>query len=191
MFRIFIHDGIALNIDNDEDAERLLSNGARELTNEEIAAAGMAGYEHLVSPSNTTISEDGGITFTPPEPPSLEEVKAKKLEELRRAWLAAEDNGVVQSSLGFTIDATERSNRDIDGLIKDMEASGGETTVFCDAVNSFHEVTLADLKTMQLEVIRHGQAIYARKWELRTAIESAETAEAVEAVEISFGEAIA
>lgn len=188
MFRIFIHDGIALNIDNDEDTERLLSDGARELTPEEIAAAGMAGYEHLVSPSNTTISEDGSITFTPPEPPSLEEVKTKKLEELRTAWLAAEENGVVQSSLGFPIDATERSNRDIDGLIKEMEASGGEKTLFCDAVNVFHEVTLADLKTMQLEVIRHGQAIYARKWELRTAIEGAETAEAVESVEIRFGE---
>ena len=39
---------------------------------------------------------------------------------------------------------------------------------------------------MRLEVIAYGQALYARKWELRAAIESAESVAEVQAVDINF-----
>jgi hypothetical protein len=112
--------------------------------------------------------------------------KEKMLETLREAWLAAEACGTVSTSAGFVIDATERANRDIEGLITSMEASGTENVTFCAADNSFHPVTLEQLKAMRLEIISHGQALYARKWELRTAIEQATTFEALDAVTISF-----
>lgn len=72
MYRIFIYNGIVLNVDNDADAEMLLKKGGIELSPEEIRALGMSGYEHLVSQSNTTVSADGVIIFTPPAAPSLE-----------------------------------------------------------------------------------------------------------------------
>lgn len=65
--RIFIIDNIALNVDNDTDALTLIEQGARELSAEEIEAAGMVGYEHLVGPTNTEIKPDGSIVFTPSE----------------------------------------------------------------------------------------------------------------------------
>lgn len=113
--------------------------------------------------------------------------KEEKLDELHAAWLAAEANGTVTVD-GITIDATSRSNRDIEGLIISMEAQGIESTVFCAADNSFHEVTLAQLKDFQLAVIGLGQRLYARKWEIRTAIEAAETPEELEAITISFAD---
>ena len=72
MYRIFIYNGIVLNVDNDADAEMLLKKGGIELSPEKIKALGMSGYEHLISQSNTTVSADGTITFTPPAAPSLE-----------------------------------------------------------------------------------------------------------------------
>lgn len=121
----------------------------------------------------------------PPDPVAVR--KAEKLEELNTAWLEAEASGTVTVD-GITIDATSRSNRDIEGLIVSMESQGTETTLFCAADNSFHEVTLAQLKDFQLAVIGLGQRLYARKWELRIAIEAAETLEELEAIAISFAD---
>lgn len=116
---------------------------------------------------------------------TLETCKAAKLEILNAAWLDAEANGTVVAD-DIEIDATSRSNRDIEGLIISMEAQEIESTVFCAADNSFHEVTLAQLRDFRLAVIGLGQRLYARKWELRTAIEAAETLEELEAITISF-----
>ena len=70
MIRIFVVDTeegkICVNVDNADDADRLLSEGARELSETEIEAHGMAGFENHVSPANTTVHDDGSITFTPP-----------------------------------------------------------------------------------------------------------------------------
>ncbi|HJA77557.1 MAG TPA: DUF4376 domain-containing protein [Candidatus Desulfovibrio gallistercoris] len=117
---------------------------------------------------------------------TLEDARATALARLNVAFTAAEASGKVTSAAGFVIDATERSNRDIEGLITSLEATGTQDTNFCAADNSFHTVTLDQLRTMRLEVIAHGQALYARKWELRTAIETAQSVEAVQAVDINF-----
>ena len=183
---ILVHDGGIRNVDNEADAGALLALGARELTATEIAEAGMAGFEHLVSPLNTSVGPDGRITFSPPAGPTLAEARTAALARLDAAFADAEAGGRVLSSAGFVIDATERSNRDIAGLITSMEASGTPETTFCAADNSFHTVTLEQLRAMRLEVIAHGQALYARKWELRTAIESAQNVEAVRAIDINF-----
>lgn len=120
----------------------------------------------------------------------LANAKAAKLVELARAFAGAEQNGVINSgAAGFAIDANERANRDINGLITVLEASGDDngTVLFCAADNTFHEVTLATLKSMLLEIIQYGQALYAKKWEIREAIEKAKTVKAVDAIETSFG----
>ena len=80
MNRIFIYNGIALNADNDTDAEILLKKGGIELSPEKIKALGMSGYEHLVSPANTQVSTDGTIKFTPH---TEEELAAQAVAEAR------------------------------------------------------------------------------------------------------------
>lgn len=116
----------------------------------------------------------------------LDNAKQMKLDALHEAWLLAEASGTVESSAGFAIDATERANRDIEGLITSMENGSADSAVFCAADNSFHPVTLAQLKEMRLAIIRYAQALYARKWELRTAIGQAQTFGELDAVTISF-----
>lgn len=68
MNKVFIFGLDAVNVDNEASAQPLLEQGARELSAKEIAAAGMTGYENVVSPLNTVVHEDGSVTFTPPVP---------------------------------------------------------------------------------------------------------------------------
>ena len=76
--------------------------------------------------------------------------------------------------------------RDVAGLITVLEATGQTETQFCDYGNVMRTVTLAQLGTLQLEIIVYGQMLYARKWELREAVNAAQTPEAVAAIEINF-----
>lgn len=146
-----------------------------------------AEFGKILAPGQTAIRESGGNGWEVRDGfPLLENLKASYLASLHDAWLRAEDNGRVESSAGFAIDATERANRDITGLITAMKAGGGEKVKFCDADNNFHDVTLAQLETMLLEIIQHGQRLYADKWRIRTAIEQAKTVAELEAVQISF-----
>ena len=117
-----------------------------------------------------------------PEPPTLEEARAAKLEEISAAFERAGENGHVTSSLGFEIDANERANRDTEGLITVLTATGVTGTMFCDYNNVMREVTLDDLKTIRLEIIAHGQALYAKKWVLRETVNAAQTVADIQAV---------
>ena len=117
---------------------------------------------------------------------SLEEAKAEKLEAVKTAFLAASETAHCKSSVGFEIDANETANRDINGLIVVMEARGKETELFRAYDNTFHEVTLDDLKTMLVEISEHGQKLYARKWQLEVSIQAATTAEELDAITITF-----
>lgn len=64
---------LVINVDSEPDLNTHLSAGWTLLTPAQIEAAGMLGYEPLVSPSNTVVNTDGTITFTPSEPPSNDE----------------------------------------------------------------------------------------------------------------------
>ena len=146
----------------------------------------LAEFGELLEPGQTAVrSADGEGWDIVDGFPLLEDARVRKLEELRKAWLAAEADGTVTMD-GVAYDCNDRANRDIAGLIASMEASGAETVQFCAADNSFHALSLADLKALQLLVIGHAQALYARKWELRTLIEAAETLADLDAVQISF-----
>ena len=122
--------------------------------------------------------------------PTLEEVKAQKLSELEQKFLAwYETDATVTSSLGFVADSDSRSMMDVSGLVTTLEATPAETrstVAFMDAENQPHMLTLEQMKAVQLEIIQNGQSAYAQKWALRTAIEAAETTEAVNAITIEF-----
>ena len=115
--------------------------------------------------------------------PTLDEVKARKLNELNAAHEAAEAGAHVASSLGFTIDANDRANRDIEGILKTI---GDGVVMFCDYENEFHELNRAQCETLQVEIIQNAQALYAQKWQYRTQVEAAESVEELEALEFTF-----
>lgn len=118
----------------------------------------------------------------------LAQLRQSRLDELNAIFGRASENAHCLSSAGIEINANETANRNIASLIIAMEASGQETVQFCAYDNHFHEVTLAQLKTMQLEIIAHAQALYALKWYLREKINAADTIEALKAIEMDFGE---
>lgn len=117
---------------------------------------------------------------------TLEEVKSDKLKELNEKWLNAEAGGKINSSLGFEIDANERSLRDINGLVDVLTLVPDENIEFCDANNQFHSVTLDNLKIMKMEVLKHGQDLYQTKWKYREDINAAQDKESVLKIDIKF-----
>lgn len=113
----------------------------------------------------------------------LDGLKSAKLAEIGAAFLEAEQTGHVLVSLGFEIDANETANRNIEGLIKVLSATGETETYFCDYHNQMQAVTLEQLKTMQLEIIGYGQRLYQKKWLLREAVNAATSPEEINAVQ--------
>ncbi|MCZ4064934.1 DUF4376 domain-containing protein [Oxalobacter aliiformigenes] len=118
----------------------------------------------------------------------LEEVKTEKLAELETAFNTASQEAHCTSSVGFEIDADETANRNVSSLIVAMEANGEESVLFCAYDNTFHEVTLDQLRIMQIEIITHARAVYARKWALREAIAAAQSVVELESLSIGFSE---
>ena len=114
----------------------------------------------------------------------LDELKAEKLAELNDAFETASREAHCPSSLGFEINADETANRNVSSLIVALEATGEESVPFCAYDNTFHSLTVTQLKTLQLDIIAHARAIYAWKWALREAIAAAKTRDELEAIEL-------
>ena len=148
-------------------------------------------FPHVSFPANPTGEAlPPGVTFVPDAEPMPEELlaaaRADRLVRLGDAFEHVQRFGHFGSSLGFEVDANERANRDVAGLVIMLEATGEKETVFCDYGNSMRRVTLEQLKTLQLELIAYGRMLYARKWELREAVNAARTPEDVAVIEINF-----
>lgn len=113
---------------------------------------------------------------------TLDEVKGSKLAELAYAFDAwRTDGATLISSLGFEADADEKANDDVAGLV-----TLGASATFMDANNQPHSLTIDQLKILQKEIIESGVSAYETKWTYRNAINSAETVDAVNAIEIKF-----
>lgn len=126
------------------------------------------------------------VTYTEelPPKPTVDELKTAKLIDLNEAQSFAEQGAYIKCSLGFTIDANETANRNLEGLL--YTTGEGQTVYFCDRDNNMQPVTREQLETMRKEVIQNGQYIYTQKWTMRTAIEQATTEEELNAIEIKF-----
>lgn len=117
---------------------------------------------------------------------SVEDIKEMRINEVYRKFTEIEQKAHIKSSLGFTIDANEKANRDIEGLIDVLTAEGYNKVDFRDYDNNFQEVSLTDLETMRLEVIKNGQYIYQQKWEFLRQIEKMDNPTALIALSIEF-----
>ena len=123
----------------------------------------------------------------------LENVKARKLAELNRAMEEAKISSSVSilSSTGYTVNANTTAKQNVDGLITAMTATGREVVGFMTYDNQLINMTLEQLKTIQLELISYGNNLYARKWALRSQIEACTTKEEVDGIVISYADVAA
>ena len=137
-------------------------------------------------------SKEEGLWWGVEEIPekTVDEVRTIKLSELDSAFMQwYENDATVTTSLGFVADSDARAMMDVNGLVTTLEAQPVETrasVAFMDASNQAHMLSLDQLKTVQVEIIQNGQSAYQQKWALRTAIESAQSKEELEAIEIKF-----
>lgn len=143
MNRIFIYNGIALNVDNDTDAEILLKKGGVELSPEKIRALGMSGYEHLISQSNTTVSADGTITFTPPATPSFESLFTNLRAERDRRLTATDYllmfDYPISDDQRAVVQAYRQALRDLPAQPGAPWDGGGEATPWPEIPNVLQE----------------------------------------------------
>ena len=113
----------------------------------------------------------------------FENRQARALVQLNQDFEKVKERSHIKSSLGFTVDANQTANENVNGLLVTI---GDGTAQFCDYYNQFHEVNKADLETLQNEIIQNAQNLYQQKWAIREAIEATTNNEELEAVEIVF-----
>jgi len=113
---------------------------------------------------------------------TLAESKAEKVAEIKQNISQEETSGYTLSILGFKADATRKSKEDVDGIIQSMENSGASSIAFRDYDNIFHNLSLEQVKILQVDIVNKGIANYQRKWELQALIENAITIAEVEAI---------
>lgn len=123
----------------------------------------------------------------------LENVVARKLDELnvKLEETKASSAAHITSSTGYVVNANSTAKTNVDGLITAMEAQGLSTVKFMTFDNTLAELTLEQLKTLQLELISYGNNLYAKKWSLRAQIEACTTKEEVDAIVIDFSDVTA
>lgn len=109
-----LHNNVeVINVDNDTDLNNLIASGWKRLTPDEVETAGMEGYEHLVSPLNTTVDASGKITFTPPHEDIADTKKtviAKIDDDTSAAILAGFNYSHNGETLHFSYDAFDQQN---------------------------------------------------------------------------------
>ena len=142
-------------------------------------------FQNVVENKVEMIDDKYVITYDLEYKP-FDEVKNLRLQEIERKFDSISDHAHVMSSCGFMIDANEKAHRDIEGLIKINKAEGAETELFRDYNNEYHSVTLEQLETMQIEVIKNGQNIYKQKWFFEHQLEICTTVEELVAVNIEY-----
>lgn len=130
-----------------------------------------------------------------PQPP-MEELEAlepeamlyyarqNKLAELNVKFNDSLENGHMTSSFGVEIDANIASVRNVGGLLVVMGPDDKE--FFCDYNNQLHELTRQQVETLQVEIVKHIQGLYDKKWAFREQINTLTTPEEVDSIVIKF-----
>ena len=123
----------------------------------------------------------------------LENVISRKLDELNSKLEETKTSSAahITSSIGYVVNANATAKTNVDGLITAMEAQGLSTVKFMTFDNTLAELTLEQLKIIQLELISYGNNLYAKKWALRSQIENCTTKEEVDAIAIDYSDVTA
>lgn len=123
--------------------------------------------------------------YAPTKP--LDELKADKLNELATITSKFDNqlvntDMIINSSLGFAINADLRSQNNLRGLI----AVGVEPVNFVTADNSVKSLSIEQLNILLNECDLNGQHLYLLKWQYREQIKQAKTKEDLNAIKFEF-----
>lgn len=121
-------------------------------------------------------------------PDTLEDAKKYKLLELNPAMEKVKESSdtYIESTTGYKINANTTSKINVDSLITSMSSTGTNVINFMTYDNVLVNITLEQLKTIQLELIQYGNNLYARKWSLRNKINACTTIDEVNSIDITF-----
>ena len=114
----------------------------------------------------------------------FENRQARALTQLNADFETVKERSHIVSSLGFTVDANQTANENVTGLL--VTIGDTETVQFCDYHNQFHELTKAQLQTLQTEIITNAQNLYQQKWIYRTQIEQCSNNEQLDEVTVGI-----
>ena len=118
---------------------------------------------------------------------TLDELKSDKLAELTSITSKFDNQLVnnemiVESSLGLSINADLRSQNNLRGLI----SVGLEPVDFVDSENVSHSLSIEQLNTLLNECALNGQNLYLQKWSYKSQIEQAKTVEELNKIVFKF-----
>lgn len=185
MLHVLIKNKSIINVDSTDQRDYFVARGWRELSVDEIKDAGMEGYEHLASPVNTIIRDDGSIKFNPPAPPSLEEVKADKLKEINAGFES------VAAQLVASYPQSELLT--FDQQTAEAQAYLADSAAECPMLRPLAEargLTMDDL--CQRVMAKHAVFSTAtgffmgQRQKMEDALEAADTVDAVKAIEVVY-----
>jgi len=129
----------------------------------------------LVQDNGTTADEQAQAYIAKHEK-TIDEIKQFKADEIKAEVKNIQENSVITSSLGFTVNARREDIQNIDELI----TLG--VTLFRGADNAMHTVTATDLQAIRAEIVAEGISLYNRKWAAEDALASATTEAEVMAI---------
>ena len=106
----------------------------------------------------------------------LQTIKSKRLLELTELGRSYDNelvntDMVINSSLGFKINADLRSQNNLRGLIDFMADT--ETTSYIDYENKAHDLSKSQLEILLKEVVLNGSNLYKQKWNYSKQIKNA------------------
>ena len=143
-------------------------------------------FSHAPSQNETEFWAKHGVTLVE-EQENIEALRVRKMLKIKQSFLAWRSyKATLVSSLGFKVDSNERANTDINGLLVAYENNKDAQIVFRDADNQFHNLSYAQLKVLQLEIIENGNYAYAQKWDLEQKVANASSHEELSAIRVEF-----
>lgn len=167
--------------------DKLYEDGHLGQFTESTALAYAMGWQDNIIEQVNTEKGYNGWTYVKSKAPvkGLDLLKAEKLTEISAVADGFEqmkcDTMFVTSSLGFRVNADRRSLQNIENMV-----SLGESQQFKDYDNTFHYVSLEELKVIAHEIILNGLNLYSQKFAMQQQIASATDYDTVANFEVDF-----
>ena len=167
--------------------DKLYEDGHLGQFTESTALAYSFGWQDNIIEQVNTEKGYNGWTYVKGKAPvkGLDLVKAEKLNEISAVADAFEqmkcDTMFVTSSLGFRVNADRRSLQNIENMI-----TLGESQQFKDYDNTFHYLSVDELKIIANEIIINGLNLYSQKFAMQQAVTSATDVEAIANLDLNF-----
>lgn len=142
--------------------------------------------DNVIAQSDTERGYEGRLYVKGKAPvKGLDLLKAEKLTEISAVADAFEqmkcDAMFVTSSLGFRVNADRRSLQNVENMV-----SLGESQQFKDCDNTFHYLSVEELKVIAHEIILNGLNLYSQKFAMQQQIASATDYDTVANFEVDF-----